>query len=132
MPTITASYARPTPQAMMDKARLEQAKRDADQAEATAQNLRAQADAAEMDAQKNHDQVRDLSSRIRRADATYSAPSGKPSEVPQKTQNFLEDMYTATSAKFAASGNPLKADALSSPVVNNQGQATGRIVNLKA
>lgn len=132
MPTIYANPARPNPLALMDKARLERVKRDAEQAEATAQDLRAQADTAELSAKRDQEQVRDLSSRIRRADATYTVPKGKPSEVPVKTQNFLEDMYTATSAKFEASGNPLKADASAAPVVNNQGQATGRIVNLKA
>jgi hypothetical protein len=43
----------------------------------------------------------------------------------------LVRMYSATSAQFAASGNALKNQG-AQPVVNTQGQTTGRILNLSA
>lgn len=39
-------------------------------------------------------------------------------------------LYGATSAKFAASGNPLKTNVNAAPVRNALGQKTGQIVNL--
>lgn len=134
MVAITALNSGTTsPQVVVVRARLEQARREADQAEANAQTLRAEADAAEVDAQKSQANVRELSARSRQTDATYVSQlnSGK-SEVPQKTQEFLVDMYSATSSKFAASGNALKTDPKAPPVVNAQGQSTGRIVNVSA
>lgn len=134
MVAITAtSSATPSPAVALGKARLEQARREADQAEATAQNLRSQADAAEIDAQKSQETVRELATRNRQSDATYASQlNSHKSEVPQKTQEFLVDMYSAASAKFAATGNALKANPTAAPVVNTQGHATGRIVNVSA
>lgn len=58
--------------------------------------------------------------------------SNSNADVPSNVQNFIERLYQATSPQFAASGNPLKTDADSAPVRNTQGQATGRILNLRA
>lgn len=137
MVAITATNsATPTALLAVGKARLEQARREADQAEANAQSLRSQADAAELEAQKSQENVRSVaseSSRGSRGDATYASQlSGGTAEVPKKTQDFLVDMYSATSEKFAASGNALKTNPNAPPVVNAQGQSTGRIVNVSA
>ena len=53
-------------------------------------------------------------------------------EVPVKVQKFIENLYRATSQKRADVGNALKTDADAPPVINSQGQATGRILNLTA
>ena len=133
MVAITATNsATPTAQAVLVKTRLEQARREADQAEASAQSLRAQADAAEIDAQKSQENVRNLSARSRQTSPTYENSITNKSEVPQKTQDFLVNLYQATNEKFAASGNALKSDPNASPVINGQGQSTGRIVNVRA
>lgn len=137
MVAITATNsATQSLQTALTMARLEQAKREADTAEAKAQDLRAQADEAERDAQGRRDNVREIStkeSNDTRTDSTYKAP-GKSSfvEVPTATQDFLVRMYKATSPQFAASGNPLKDDSKAAPAVNTLGQATGRILNLSA
>jgi hypothetical protein len=134
MVAITAtSSATPTALLALGKARLEQARREADLAEANAQSLRSQADAAEIDAQKSQENVRNIATRNSRVDTTYTAQlNNSTSEVPKKTQDFLVDMYSATSEKFAAGGNALKTNPNAPPVVNAQGQSTGRIVNVSA
>jgi hypothetical protein len=134
MVAITATNsATPTALLAFGRARLEQARREADRAEANAQSLRSQADAAEVDAQKSQEKVRELATRNSRSESTYTQRlNSTPSEVPKKTQEFLVDMYTAASDKFAASGNALKTDPKAPPVVNTQGQFTGRIVNVSA
>ena len=127
------SSATPSTQASLGRVRLEQARREADQAEATAKNLRAQADDAERQAQGSQSNVQRLAARNRRDESTYAAPRpSQTAEVPLKVQSLIEQMYTASSEKRTESGNPLKTVANSAPVVNNQGQATGRIVNVSA
>jgi hypothetical protein len=134
MTTIAAtSYATPSLQSTLSRSRLEQARREADSAEKKAQTLRQQADDAERDAQGRNANVRSLAARESSADTTYTkAVQGDSSAVPPKTQSFLERMYRAASPKFSASGNPLKANSDTPPVVNTQGQSTGRILNVRA
>jgi hypothetical protein len=134
MLAITATNsATPSQQALLGRARLEQARREADTAEANAQSLRSAADSAEIDAQKSQENVRNVATRNRQTDATYTSQvNGSQSEVPPKTQQLLVEMYSAASGKFAASGNPLKSNPAAAPVVNSQGQSTGRIVNVSA
>lgn len=134
MLAITATNsATPSIQTSLGRGRLEQARRKADQAEATARDLRAQADDAEQQAQSSQENVRKVAASNQRPEATYSAPGNtSPSEVPVQIQNLIEKMYAATSEQRAKSGNPLKADANAAPVVNVQGQTTGRIVNVSA
>ncbi len=133
MVAITATTsATPSLQAALSRAKLAQAQREADQAEGTAKQLRAEADQAEQQAQERQGKVSQIaSSGNRQSEATYSAPTAvRVTEVPVKVQNFIENLYRATSQKRADSGNALKADADAPPVINSQGQATGRILNL--
>lgn len=134
MVAITATNsATPSVQASVGRARLAQARREAEQAEANARDLRAQADDAERQAQSSQENVRRVSSRNRQEEVTYAQPrTGSTSEVPIKVQKLIEQMYSATSEKRAESGNALKTNVNASPVVNSQGQATGRIVNVSA
>ena len=133
MVAITAtSSATPLLQAAVLRSKMEQAQREADRADAEAKSLQTQADDAERQANEERGLVRDLASQSRQLQsATYSRNAATP-EVPMKTQDFLVRLYGATSGKFAAGGNALKANANAAPVVNAQGQATGRILNLSA
>jgi hypothetical protein len=63
--------ATPSLQSVLGTARVEQARREADQAEANAQSLRQQADQAESEAQQRQGLVRDLSRRNQQVDPTY-------------------------------------------------------------
>ena len=134
MVAITATNSATTSlQSVLNRSRLEQARRQADQAEAEARDLRSQADQAEQVAQRGQQKVRSLSSEIARAAATYSPRvQGAQTEVPEQTRDLLVRLYKATSQKFADGGNPLKTDKNAPPVVNTQGQATGRILNITA
>jgi hypothetical protein len=132
MVAITATNSAVTTlQSMLSKSRVEQAQRDADLAEARARDLRAQANAEDQKAQQNQQKVRTLSEENNALATTYAAAiKANTSEVPAQTQDFLVRLYKATSQKFADSGNALKSDANAAPVLNAQGQATGRIVNV--
>lgn len=134
MVAITATNsATPSIQAAPGRARLEQARREADQAEANARDLRAQVDDAEHQARSSQEKVRKVASSNQREESTYSAPrASSAAEVPLKVQKLIEQMYDASSEQRTKSGNSLKTDAKAAPVVNTQGQATGRIVNVSA
>ena len=74
MVAITAtSNATPSLQSVLNRSRVEQARREADQAEASAQNLRAQANEEERKAQQSQDKVRSLTAQARQDDATYAS-----------------------------------------------------------
>jgi hypothetical protein len=120
-------------QSMLSRSRVEQARREADSAENKAQTLRQQANEAEQEAQGRNANVRALKARETSVESTYEkAVQGNSGPVASTTQNFLERMYRAASPKFATSGNPLKNEANAPPVLNTQGQSTGRILNLSA
>ena len=125
------SSATPSLQAALGRAKLIQAQREASQAEDNAKQLRAQADEAEQQSDQSQAKVAQVAASNSRQSDTYSEPSqSRNSEVPVKVQNFIENMYRSTTPQRAASGNSLKTDAGAPPVINSQGQATGRILNL--
>lgn len=128
--------ATPSLSSSLIRNRLDAARREADQAQANVQNLRAQVNAAETDAQKTQANVLNLTGQASQAaqtDPTYaSRVKATPSAVPTKTQELLFGLYDATSVKRQATGNGLKSNPDAAPVVNTQGQATGRIVNMSA
>ena len=132
MVAITATNsATPSLQAALSKTKLAQAQRDASQAEDTAKQLRAQADEAEQQSQRKQNKATQVAANNRQDDSTYGAPSqARTSEVPAKVQSFIENLYRSTRQQRADSGNALKTDANAPPVINSQGQATGRILNL--
>lgn len=129
----STTNATPSLQASLLRTRVEQAQREADRAEADARDLRSQADQAEQEAQSKQETASGLAAQSRSPEITYSSPTrAASSQVPAQTQDFLVRLYRSTSQKFADSGNPLKSDPNAAPVVNSQGQATGRIVNIRA
>lgn len=125
--------AMPSLQASLSKTRLLQARREADEAETTAQNLRAQANNAESEAQRSQGRVRSLSASNANANPTYEAKR-EPAEsgLRPESQNLLIDLYQRSSALRGTNVNPLQSSPAFPPVQNTQGQATGRIVNLRA
>lgn len=124
--------ATPSLQSTLIRARLEAARRQAQQAESTVQDLRAQVEAAETEYGKRQDQVRSLTDQSRQSDSTYSSQVRSGAAVPLKTQELIVGLYQATSSSRQADGKGLKSNPIAAPVVNTQGQATGRIVNFSA
>ena len=134
MVAITATNsATPSLQAALGRAKLAQAQREASAAEDKAKQLRSQADEAESQAQERQGNVSKVAASANgEQNSTYKVSQVSVSEVPVKVQNFIENLYRATSQKRADSGNALKTDADAPPVINTQGQKTGRILNLAA
>lgn len=125
--------ATPSLQASLMRSRLNAARRDEAQAQATVQELRVQVEAAETTYEQRRENVKRLSDQSSQTDPTYSSRiQTTQSPVPPATQELVFGLYDATSARRQAQGNGLKSDPAAAPVLNPQGQATGRIVNVSA
>lgn len=113
--------------------RLEAARREADQAQANVQSLRAQVDAAEAESQNRQDKVRSLASQASQPDPTYGTrvQSGA-SAAPVKTQPLLSGLNDASSLERQSIRSGFKNTPGGAPVFNTQGLAAGRIVNISA
>jgi sRNA-binding protein len=131
MAGLTATNsATPSIQPMLIRSRLEAARREAEQAQANVQELRAQVDAAETESEKRQNEVRTLSGQAQQADPSYSAKAqNTASSIPLKTQERIVGLSDATRL---ANGSSLIASPDAAPVINSQGQSTGRIVNVSA
>jgi F0F1-type ATP synthase membrane subunit b/b' len=146
MVAITATNAStPLKPVVSSRSRLEQARRQADQAEANARQLRALADQAEQELDQTQSKVSSLSAQVAQesrasqaaqvspADSTYTAQVKSGASLQNKqVQDFLARVATVALNQFSSPENPLKSGASSAPVLNVQGQSTGRIVNLSA
>lgn len=123
MVAITATNsATPSPQAMLSRARLQQARNEADRAEATAEQLRDQANEAEQQAQQGQAKVGALTQQVAQADSTYSAQLRKQVAVSEsrQIQQFLAPVAQAASNNFSFPSNPLKPTATSWATVNQR------------
>jgi len=134
MVTITATnIATPTLQSAFNTVRLDRTRRQAEDARSALDSAKEDTDRAEQHLQDQRDRLRSSSTYSALIDTTYiSQLRAHRSAVAPATQEFLLRMYAATSAKFAATGNALKASLNSRPFINTLGQATGRIVDLTA
>lgn len=108
MATIAATHsATQSVQSLLLQSRIEQARREADQAESRARALRAQADDEQRKADQGNSQARQLTMeqqrlggvRKRPADPTYAAPVRAPSpETPTHVEN-PQALQTVTIAR---------------------------------
>jgi hypothetical protein len=132
MVAITAtSYATPPSQAWQGRARVEQAKREAEQAESRARVLRGQATQAEQDAEKGQARVSALSAQVARTDSTYSAQLQRSvaGSAAKQTQAVLAPVGKAAGNQFGFPTNPLPSGA-SGWAEMLQGKTSGRLLNL--
>nr|WP_315185505.1 hypothetical protein [uncultured Albidiferax sp.] len=113
----------PSPSATADKTRVVQARRDAEQAQNTADDLRRHADSAERTAQVSQENARSLAERSNQLVANYV-------QSLRVAQNEPRTLGTGVVSRLYA--DPPAASLLLPPVVNAQGQATGQLVNLSA
>lgn len=134
MVAITATnYATPSPQAMLSRARLAQARNEADQAEVHAKQLREQADQAEQQAQQGQAKVGALTEQVAQADSTYSAQLRRKvaASESRQAQRFLAPLAEVASNNFSFPSNPLQTSA--SVWANaNQKASSGRLLNQTA
>ena len=132
MVAITAtSYATPPTQAWQGQARLDQARREAAQAQTRARQLRSQANQAEQDEQNSQTRVSTLSAQVAQTDSTYSAQLQQQvaSSAARQTQAVLAPVSTVASNQFRFPANPL-ASGGKAWLSALQGQSGGRLVNL--
>jgi len=119
---ITASGAALALSATIDKTRVVQTRRDAEQAQNVADDLRRQADDANRTAQVSQDNARELAERSNQLIANY---------VQAQSGVSAEPRLSAGVPRVYATPQP-SASLLLPVVVNTQGQATGQLVNVSA
>jgi multidrug resistance efflux pump len=131
MVAITATNsATPSSLEWQGRARLEQARREADQAESTARQLRAQVDQAEQAVEQSQAKVSTLQTQVAQADSTYRSQirNQLASAEGKQTQDVLAPVATVASNKFTFPENPLKSTANIWSTIS-QTSSTGRFVN---
>ena len=126
-------------QSALIKNRIEQARRQADQAEAHAQDLRSQADQQEQVVVQSRQKVRTLESG-----ASATATVGKPISISSNNANALPQgnpTYMGSIGKFAAANGPVSASQANSTqaiqrysqqVVAAPSQTMGRVISATA
>lgn len=155
MPSNVSSAASPAFQQGFAQLKLQQAKRSAEQAEATARTLAAQAADAQrvaVRAQENareltvrSDQAQDNAGRARAGLAAIRSLSDTSTRLQQTYERVAERIKEPETAKVGAgetaslaSGTAATASAVVTtvtvpgPSVNAQGQTTGKVVNVTA
>lgn len=135
MATISSlSGAQSAAQSGLRQLRLQQAKRDAEQAEQIARSLQAQAQSAQQYANEAVERARTITSQSDQAQATAGQARQGLAAVSTVTQmqSQLSGVVTQVTEKLAP---PKPAQAVKSsppPVVNTEGQVTGTVVNTTA
>jgi len=127
--------------------KLQQAKRNADQAEQTAQTLKAQASDAQRVADRAQENARSLSVQSDQAQANAGqarqglAALGNEQQAITQLSNTVDQVLarqqistsTTKNATTSATGaSTVSPKSLTPPVVNSQGQVTGKIINTTA
>lgn len=124
------SYATPPSQVWQGRSRLEQARRDADQAEANARQLRTEADQAEQEAQQSQSRVGSVGAQVAQAENTYSVQLRK-----QMASAAASQTGAALASASEPVANPLTATAGAQAVASeawsktSQAPSRGRFVN---
>lgn len=123
----------PSLQATLTMTRLQVARREAHQAESSVRQLRADLEVAQNKSDQRQTNVRRLTDQSRQSDPTYTRQiQAKAADVPIQAQAIVLGLYQTTNARQVAEGNGLPSVPAAAPVINTQGQATGRIVNISA
>lgn len=151
MPPVTsASGVQSAVQSGWQQLKLQQAQRNATQAEQNARALEAQASSAKRDADRAQDdarslevqsgQARDDAGRARQGLAAIRSTQdmqvrlGNTVDQALKLQSGTETASTATTAEAPAPAVATAATAsttsTAAPVINTQGETTGRIINI--
>lgn len=131
----------------LQQLRLQQAKRNAEQAEQTAQSLAAQANSAQRTAQSAQDNADALSvqssqaqsnaNQTRQGVAALSSEQQAVSRLASTADQVIERTQPATTTTTAttatqSTSSTSEATSTAASVVNSQGQVTGTIINTTA
>lgn len=127
----------------LQQLRMQQARRDADQAEQAARSLRAQADGAQRVAEEAQESARTLGVQSDQAEARagqarqgLASVASTQQAITQLTkgvnQAVVSEPVVPVVQPSPQGGKAAVATAGAAPVVNAQGQVTGTIVNTSA
>ena len=121
-------------QAVWQQLQLEQARRNADQAEETAQSLKRQAGDARASADRAQENARSLqvSSDQAQGDAGQARQSLTSLQSLSQVQQSLTDISRSIGQAARNTPAPAPAAPPTQAVVNTQGQLTGTVVNVTA
>lgn len=126
--TTATSGAPSIAQSVWQQVKLQQAQRSADQAEATARALQAQAAAAERTADRAQENARSL--RVQADQARQVSGRANQSLEAIRSLGQLQVQLGGTYERVAQA--QAQRNAAAQPVVNTQGQLTGTQVNVTA
>jgi hypothetical protein len=126
--TFASSANQSTAQYAWQQIQLQQAQRNADQAQAGARALRQQADAAQRIADREQEAARSLGVQADQAQQA-AGQANRGLQTIRATGVLAAQLNTqVTNVVKAVTGNTVTP----SPVVNAQGQVTGKVVNTSA
>lgn len=138
-PVSSISSASAAPQSGLRQLRLQQAKRDAEQAEQIARSLQAEAKAAQQRASEAVDHAQATAAEANRAEVNAGqARRGLAAATSSvQMQARLTTVVTKVAEKLkdaepAAEKNSVSAQRSAPPVINAAGQLTGTVVNVTA
>jgi len=133
MAVASASGAQSASSGLWAQLQLQQARRNADQAEQQAAALQAQAQSAQGVADRAQENARSLQVQSRQAqgDASQARLDLATRSSVGEVQSQLSDLKTQI-AKVLQSDAPIAEPPASAPVVNTSGQQTGTLVNVTA
>jgi Zn-dependent metalloprotease len=135
MATISSlSGAQSAAQSGLRQLRLQQAKRDAEQAEQIARALQAQAQSAQQHATEAMERARAITSQSDQAQATAGQARQGLAAVSAvvRMQNQLSGVVTQVTERMAPPKPAPATKSSPTPVVNAEGQVTGAVVNTTA
>lgn len=128
------SGAQSAAQSGLQQLRLQQARRDADQAEAVARSLQSQAQSARQAASEAQENARTVTTQADQAQA--NAAQARLGLAVIKTvdqmQTRLSGVVAQVTEKLGIAEPAVPTQSPSPPVVNTQGQLTGTVVNTTA
>ncbi len=135
MATISSiSGAQSAAQSGLAQLRLQQARRDAEQAEQVARSLQAQAQSAQQRASEAQENARSITTQAEMAQT--NAGQARQGLALVKTvgqmQNQLTNIVTQVAEKQRIAEPPAPVQKSAPPTINVQGQVTGTVINTTA
>ncbi len=130
MATVSSSSGSTAAQYGLAQLRLQQTRRSAEQAEQTAQILQSQAAAARREADQADERARQM--EVDASKAQSNAVRARQGLALLQTTGQNEARLTRVSSNAVVQQSGQAATTSAAPVVNAQGQVTGRVVNTTA
>jgi hypothetical protein len=130
MAVSSTSSAQSASSIISQQLRVQQAERNADQAEASARSLRQAAASAQRNADRAQEGARTLQVQSAQADSAVGAARQQVASVASAIQ--LQSGFDSIREQIATSLQTLDQPVVSAAVVNAEGQTTGTLVNVTA